>query len=160
MWLINYQTADGAFQETSNFETPHHFPMQGRNIDNVTINISLTAHVLIALDKVAPLLTGNVKKYCSTSRHRAMKYLERNLARIYDPYELSITAYALARSRSAEADTAYGRLLSLKREEAGMIYWSRTKITTNRVRYEFNRPFLEAKDRQLNDAPAVEATSY
>ena len=29
-----------------------------------------------------------------------------------------------------------------------------------RVRYEFNRPFLEAKDRQENDATAVEATSY
>ena len=29
-----------------------------------------------------------------------------------------------------------------------------------RVRYEFNRPFLEAKDSQSNDALAVEATSY
>jgi len=160
MWMINYQSVDGAFQESSHFETPHHFPMSSTTHDNITSNIPLTAHVLIALDKVAPLLTGNVKKYCSTSRHRAMKYLERNLARIYDPYELSITAYALARSRSAEADTAYGRLLSMKREEGGMVYWSRTNIATNRVRYEFNRPFLEAKDRQLNDALAVEATGY
>ena len=29
-----------------------------------------------------------------------------------------------------------------------------------RVRYEYNRPFLEAKDLQANDAEAVEATSY
>ena len=29
-----------------------------------------------------------------------------------------------------------------------------------RVRYEFNRPFLEAKDLQANDGLAVEATSY
>ena len=29
-----------------------------------------------------------------------------------------------------------------------------------RVRYEFNRPFLEAKDYQDNDALAVEATGY
>ena len=28
------------------------------------------------------------------------------------------------------------------------------------MRYEFNRPFLEAKDLQANDALAVEATSY
>ena len=31
-------------------------------------------------------------------------------------------------------------------------------LATNRVRYEFNRPFLEAKERQDNDALAVEAT--
>ena len=29
-----------------------------------------------------------------------------------------------------------------------------------RVRYEFNRPFVEAKDYQENDALAVEATGY
>ena len=28
------------------------------------------------------------------------------------------------------------------------------------MRYEFNRPFLEAKDYQDNDALAVEATGY
>ena len=160
MWLINYQSQEGDFQENPNFETPHHFPMRSSQSLNVTTNIPLTAHVLIAMDSVAPLLTGTVKKYCSTSRHRAMKYLERNLARISDPYELAITAYALARSRSPEADTAYGRLLGMKRVEDGMVYWSRTKITTNPVRYEFNKPYREAKVRQLNDALAVEATGY
>ena len=89
-----------------------------------------------------------------------MRYLERALARIDDPYDLAITAYALALSRSAEADTAYGRLLQMKRSEGGMVYWSPTAIATNRVRYEFNRPFLEAKDRQINDALAVETTGY
>ena len=29
-----------------------------------------------------------------------------------------------------------------------------------RVRYEFNRPFVEAKDYQENDALSVEATGY
>lgn len=41
-----------------------------------------------------------------------------------------------------------------------MVYWSRSPIHTNRVRYEFNRPFLEAKDRQVDDAMAVEVTAY
>ena len=63
-------------------------------------------------------------------------------------------------SRSAEADTAMSRLMALKRDEGSFVYWSRTKIQANRVRYEFNRPFMEAKDRQLNDALAVEATGY
>jgi hypothetical protein len=42
----------------------------------------------------------------------------------------------------------------------GMVYWGRTPLKTNRVRYEYNRPFLEAKDYQDNDAMAVEATGY
>ena len=33
-------------------------------------------------------------------------------------------------------------------------------MNTCRVRYEFNRPFVEAKDYQENDALAVEATGY
>jgi hypothetical protein len=41
-----------------------------------------------------------------------------------------------------------------------MVYWGRTPIKTNRVRYEYNRPFLEAKDYQDGDAMAVEATGY
>ena len=48
----------------------------------------------------------------------------------------------------------------MKREESGMAYWSPTKIYYNNVRYEFNRPFLQPKDNQVNDAIAVEATAY
>ena len=90
----------------------------------------------------------------------ACTYLERNLARITDPYDMAITAYALALSKSSESDIAYGKLLQMKREEAGMAYWSPTKIAYNSVRYEFNRPFLQPKDNQINDAIAVEATAY
>ena len=39
-----------------------------------------------------------------------------------------------------------------------MVYWGRSPIQTNRVRYEYNRPFLEAKDYQEDDALAVETT--
>ena len=52
------------------------------------------------------------------------------------------------------------KLMALKRDDGSFVYWSRTKIQPTRVRYEFNRPFLEAKDRQINDALAVEATGY
>ena len=101
-----------------------------------------------------------MQQYCSTGRQRAIKYLERNVFRITDPYEVAIITYALAKSRSPEADMAMNKLMALKRDEGSFVYWSRTKINFNRVRYEFNRPFMEAKDRQLNDALAVEATGY
>ena len=163
MWLLNYQTQDGAFVETEHHPIPIHMamaPKTGDSLSNLTSHVPLTAHVLLTLHKIAPTLTGRTKKYASTGRLRAMRYLERALARITEPYDLAITAYALALGRSAEADTAYGRLLQIKRSEGGLVYWSPTRIGTNRVRYEFNRPFLEAKDRQINDAQAVETTGY
>ena len=41
-----------------------------------------------------------------------------------------------------------------------LTYLKVTKPFIFRVRYEFNRPYWEAKDYQNNDALAVEATSY
>ena len=106
------------------------------------------------------VIQGDQKKFSAAARQRAVSYLEKNLIKISDSYELAIVAYALAVSGSAEADLAYGKLMSDKKEEGGMVYWSRSPIKTNRVRYEYNRPFLEAKDYQNDDALAVEATGY
>ena len=176
MWLLNYQGIDGGFAETDHFIQPYHKPMHSS--DNR--NISLTAHVLIALVKTAPMLQvshvnlifvpvavmtliiaqGEVKKYGSTGRQRAMKYLERYLAKLTDPYDLAITAYALAISKSSESDAAYGKLLKNMRSKGGRAYWAKSDIDVNKVRYEFNRPFLRPKDKQEEDALAVEATSY
>lgn len=164
MWLINYQTLDGSFAETEFYPHPLHKPMDGRSrfTDDYAAmrNISLTAHVLISLEVTAPNLQGEQKKFSAAARQRAVNYLERNLPKIKDSYELAITAYALALAGSAEADLAYGELLAARKEEGGMVYWGRSPIKTNRVRYEYNRPFLEAKDYQDDDALAVEATGY
>ncbi len=164
MWLLNYQSEEGAFQETEWYPHPLHKPMDGRSTfvgdEGRLRNISLTAHVLISLEVTAPNLQGDQKKYSAAARQRAVRYLERQLPKIHDAYELAITAYALAITGSAETDLAYGRLTQARREEGGMVYWGRTSIKTNDVRYEFNRPFLEAKKYQDNDALAVEATGY
>jgi hypothetical protein len=159
MWLINFQNTDGAFSETEDIPFPMHRGMDGTRSESMK-NISLTAHVLITLHETAESLQGKVKRYSALARHRAMTYLERSLTKITDPYDLAITAYALALSKSSESDLAFGKLLLMKREEAGMAYWSPTKIYYNNVRYEFNRPFLQPKDNQVNDALAVEATAY
>merc|ERR1712106_1050744 len=122
LWLINHQNPEGEFFETLDHqESPiHHaiktpankFSHSFLNLNKTSDNIALTAHVLIALDKVAPAVTGSVKKYCSTARHRATKFLEKTLAHIHDPYVLAITAYALAMVRSSDASLAYGKLLT------------------------------------------------
>ena len=156
MWLINYQNIEGAFSETEYYQRPLHKAMENKDLDGKR-NISLTAHVLISLHEIAPRLEGEAKKYCSTSRQRAIKYLERNLPKIKNAYDMAITAYALAISGSSEANAAHGKLMQMKHPGG---YWSPTKIEPNRFRNEYNVPYLEAKDKQINDALAVEATAY
>eukprot|EP00095_Tigriopus_kingsejongensis_P006650 maker-scaffold363_size195477-snap-gene-0.39 protein:Tk06650 transcript:maker-scaffold363_size195477-snap-gene-0.39-mRNA-1 annotation:"hypothetical protein DAPPUDRAFT_320142" len=129
-------------------------------VHNMTIHAPLTALVLIMLEDAAAMVQGNAKQYSASARQRAVSYLERNLALLDDGYAIAITTYALARSKSSMADVAFGQMMRVAREEDSMIYWGRTPIDTNRVRYEFNRPFLEGKDYQNNDALAVEATAY
>ena len=121
-------------------------------------NISLTAHVLIALTETADKLQGDVKRFSNTARHRAVKYLERYLEKVRtmtkmmmmmilmmmilmmmmmkvtDPYEVAIMAYSLSLAKSAEASAAYGKLLKMRREKGGRVYWSRNEIKTNNVR--------------------------
>jgi hypothetical protein len=105
-------------------------------------------------------LQGRSKQYSATARQRAITYLERKLPHNDDHYDLTMSAYAMILTKSSLADLAYGKMLAVAREEDGMTYWGRTPITTNKVRYEFNRPFLEAKTYQANDAVAVESTAY
>ena len=55
------------------------------------------------------------------------------MPKMKDSYELAIVAYALAVSGSAKSDLAYRALKGAMKEEGGMIYWSRSKIETNKV---------------------------
>ena len=86
MWLINYQTSDGSFSETEYYPNPLHKPMEGksrlRGEFEVMRNISLTAHVLISLEKTAGNLQGELQSYAARARQRAGTYLERNLDKI------------------------------------------------------------------------------
>ena len=65
MWLLNYQDKDGAFLESSDDDLPLHYAMRSSGSSNTSSShashLPLTAHVLIALDAAAPLLTGHVK---------------------------------------------------------------------------------------------------
>ncbi len=59
-------------------------------------------------------LQGDQKKFSAAARQRAVKYLERQLPKIRDSYELAITAYALAVTGSAETDLAFGKLTQVR----------------------------------------------
>ena len=98
MWLINYQTSDGSFSETEFYPYPLHKPMEGksrlRGDYQVMRNISLTAHVLISLEKTAENLQGELQSYAARARQRAGTYLERNIDKI-EVHIYANTLYAI-----------------------------------------------------------------
>ena len=124
-------------------------------------HIPLTANVLITLHEIQPKLQGVAKSTVATAKTGAMRYLERSLSVLTDPYEIAITAYALTLSNSVDRELAFSRLVAARREVEGMYYWAREPVPTLAVTRDVNqRPYLQGKSEQVWDAQSVEATSY
>ncbi|XP_071744217.1 CD109 antigen [Lepeophtheirus salmonis] len=149
LWLVNYQTYRGDFIEYLSF-----FPL------SPWPNFHLTAFVLIALEKTCFLLSGNERRICFIARSKAQNVIEENLQFINDVTDLAICSYALVLSKSDLSTRAYEKLKLKAIVTNGNIYWSPHPITPNVVKNEFNRPFMEAKICQDQDAGAVQSTSY
>lgn len=155
LWVLNYQSVEGAFFETREYQdAPLHKVMTPIVNQNVSIHAPLTALVLIMLEDTSSmvqvslfanctlvnletnLLTGffkgSAKQYSASARQRATMYLERNLPLITDGYAIAIVTYALALSKSAMADVAFGHMMEAVRQDDSMMYWGRTPIETNR----------------------------
>lgn len=56
--------------------------------------------------------------FISTQSFWSLRYLERELRNIRDPYEVAIVAYALSVSNSVEKEAAFNQLDRIKREES------------------------------------------
>ena len=119
-----------------------------------------TAHVVIALSKCSESLEGQLKVEAATAKSRSINYLERVLSYLRDPYEVAIVTHALTLANSAAKETAFGRLHSLRRENEGMVYWSRDPVPSNAVVYENQRPFVQPRPPTDQDSVAVEASAY
>ena len=59
----------------------------------------------------------------SAGADTAITYLERRLGAIEDPYTMAIVAYALALGGSADADSAYDRLMSMSAQDENGLHW-------------------------------------
>ncbi|ROT83360.1 hypothetical protein C7M84_023454 [Penaeus vannamei] len=164
-WLIKYQTPSGAFMETPAYQAvpldkkadAYSYGYRWRGARNIT----LTAQCLITLERTINSLQGNVRADANNAKIQAVRYLERELRNIRDPYEVAIVAYALSVSNSVEKEAAFNQLDRIKREENGLVYWSRSPVQTNKRVYENNqRNLLQPKFEEEWDSHAVEASSY
>ncbi|OXA61880.1 Complement C3 [Folsomia candida] len=161
-WILKYQNLDGSFSETEHYEM---FPVNKKmgymgNMEGVGANVTLTAHLLITLQLVTPILDGNIRVECNNAKQNALRFLERSLSDITNPYQIAITAYALTIADSTEKESAFSLLHSVRTEAGEFIYFSPAPVVTNAITYENNRPFLEPKNNEFWDSVAVEGTSY
>ncbi|PSN51286.1 hypothetical protein C0J52_05303, partial [Blattella germanica] len=155
-WILQHQTDIGSFVETPWYENPLDWKMRGKYH-----NVSLTAHVLITLHEVTQVVQGSVRTDAAKASVKAIRYLERQLPSMTDPFDIAITAYALTLCDSLEKEYAFILLQKSHLEVAdGFIYWSRVPVPHNTIRYENQRPFICPRDYQTDDTLAVEATSY
>ncbi|KAF2360648.1 Alpha-macroglobulin receptor-binding [Trinorchestia longiramus] len=165
-WLLDHQTEEGSFMETPHYHDPINPKIDPRSSvawfrDTRYANITLTAHALLALVPVLPTLQSKLRVRANFATVSAVRYLERELPRLSDPYDIAVVAWALTTAGAGGSDLAFERLDLNKRTSDSRIYWSREPIGHNPIVYEDSqKPFVQPKDDQKWDAHAVEATAY
>ncbi|GIY90987.1 hypothetical protein CDAR_123091 [Caerostris darwini] len=157
-YILRYQTREGSFYETVNHPWNRKMTVLG-DPGTAYQNISLTAHVLITLTTVSDL-PGDIRIEISNAKNMAVRYLERRLPQLRDPYQVALVTYALLEAGSVEAEVGFNRLDSMKKEKEGMVYWSPELISSNDVLYQNQRPFTLPRLPNKYDSVAIEATSY
>lgn len=163
-WILNFQTQEGSFYEP--FIKPHdrkmNFSSKHLYDYRPTRNITLTAHVVIALAQVRDL-SGEIGSKVATARYIAEKYLESvlNIIEKYDdPYDLAIVTYALSIVNSVASEDGYIQLDSKMREIRGMRYWGKEPVAPPKAQTENNRPYLLPRDLAKYDSSNIETTAY
>lgn len=140
-WLINHQAQNGSFPEVGKLFDKE---LQG----GVTGPVSLTAYVLISLIEAQP----SVKTDMRGSMQRAYDYLEAQLRRPLDVYQLAIVTYALQLSGGANTlqNEAERRFQSAAVVVNGTKHWQKARETvTNDIgKYSWEYQ-LPAKDIEM-----------
>jgi CD109 antigen len=130
-WIITHQNKDGSFDPIG---FVHHQEMMG----GLKGKIALTAYVALAL-----MEAGERDK-----AHKAVKYLEDNLAEIDDAYTVAITAYALELAESDRSEDAHRLLMEMAREDEDGLHWGTD------VNIQPQQPMRQ------NQSADIEATAY
>ncbi|CAL1294220.1 unnamed protein product [Larinioides sclopetarius] len=163
-WLLQQQSAEGAFCETTPFPYDRKMNLTSSRLkDPVKYrNISLTAHVLITLQEVSDT-SGELGSAVQRALRGAQQYLEKMLYSLRDtkdPYEIAIVTYALTLVNSDDGEAAFNALDAKMRETAGLRYWGREAVPPPLIRIDSNRPHLLPRLTPKYDALNVETTAY
>nr|XP_034324217.1 CD109 antigen isoform X1 [Crassostrea gigas]XP_034324218.1 CD109 antigen isoform X1 [Crassostrea gigas] len=144
-WMISRQNANGSFPEPGRVI---HKDMQGGSGSGP----GLTAFVLISLLENNDL-KGGVAQRIQIASHKAVSYLEREVAMFADNYALAIVSYCLALAKSRFAGPAFARLSNDVIVKDGMKHWHKAQTQTDSDHY------WSPPHRQSNPID-IEMTSY
>lgn len=82
------------------------------------------------------------------------------LADFGKPFEIAIVAYALMKSKAADAEVAFSLLVRHSRLEGGLMYWSREVLPQPPHKIENQKPFLLPRLPYKYDSENIETTAY
>ncbi|XP_055346458.1 CD109 antigen-like [Paramacrobiotus metropolitanus] len=160
-WIIQHQTEEGSFYEPwlapFDRKMSYHTWQPSGWMENR--NITLTAHVVICLQEITAFSSG-LGALISTSRLSAVKYLERWLDLLYDPYEISIVTYALTIADSAFKDTAFEKLDYLKQHYDAYLFWGKDSIQPPGFVLRNNQPYMLPHIPHKFESTNIAATAY
>ncbi|KAG0416492.1 hypothetical protein HPB47_006391 [Ixodes persulcatus] len=158
-WLLDRQSPEGSFHETSFFAYDRKMSASSENPDDPVRfrNVSLTAHVLITLAEVRDIrgVSSTPIASCLSCSHSSVT--------------LSVPGIVALQEIGSRAATARSSLpclvflctmKQLMSVTGGMRYWSRSDLPAPPVLIENNRPYLYPRLPFTNDASNVETTSY
>uniref|UniRef100_T1IYG4 CD109 antigen n=1 Tax=Strigamia maritima TaxID=126957 RepID=T1IYG4_STRMM len=165
-WILKFQTPYGAFFESSvygdRFNQTCCFHLNEDMDPPRYRNVSLTAHVVLALHSVREM-RGELGINAAKAKNLAINYLERMLRTIQDnkdPYDLALLAYTLTVVKSQVADEALNILVGKGREIEGMMYWGIEEIPPPKYNIASNKPYLQSRLPARYDSRNIESTAY
>jgi len=162
LWIISQQNPiNGSFSETGPVYDRKFISNYTQDWDGqmIQLNLSLTAHCLIAL-KVNSDIRGYAAKVISNAINKARMYLELHFPKITDAFERAIVTYALHLTNSPIKDMAMTVLSNTKHKNDYGIYWSNWEIPKMKIYWPSKNPRQNWKPESNHEGYAVAATSY
>ncbi|XP_055345763.1 CD109 antigen-like [Paramacrobiotus metropolitanus] len=139
VWLVRQQARNGSFPEVGKIIDRE---LQG----GVGGPVSLTAYVLIAMIEAQPMIRTDLRG----NMQRAYSYLESQIRRPLDVYELAIVTYALQLSGSGLANQVRQRFLTAAVDRNGTRHWSKEPETVTNQMGKYSWEYqLPAKDIEI-----------
>lgn len=162
LWIISQQNPiNGSFAETTSVYDRKFISNYTQDWDGqwIQLNLSLTAHCLIAL-KVNSDIRGYAAKVISNAINKGRMYLELHFPKITDAFERAIVTYALHLTNSPIKDMAMQVLSNTKHKNDYGVYWSNWEIPRMKIYWPSKNPRQNWKPESNHESYAVAATAY
>ena len=151
--ILCYLLLTGAYSEIG----PIYDHKMANNVGQLE-NVTLTAHVLVALATV-DTLTGVAQTQVETAKTKAAEFLDSRVQFLVDtdPHQTALVTYALTLASSNNQNAAFERLINMSTNGE---YWSQRPVPRNPQITVQTVPYIGPRELYPHEGAAVAATSY